>query len=82
MHAIREHPPTARRPKLTLLGLVETIQDCTDDEVECVATLRHLIGSGRARFEDTTTAVAEILAGGPAISLANHVGVCRRDVDE
>lgn len=74
---IRENRSEERRSKLTLLGLVEVVQDHAENDEESIATLQHLIASGRVRFEG----VAEIVAGCPAISPANRAGVGRRDVD-
>lgn len=36
--------------QMTLLELVQTICDVTDDDREVIATVRHLLGSGRVRL--------------------------------
>ena len=41
-----ESPPL----DLTLLELVEAVNDVTDDEVEVVATVRNLLQTGRVRL--------------------------------
>ena len=38
--------PSGGTPQLTLLELVESVADCTDDDEEVVATVIRMLGSG------------------------------------
>jgi hypothetical protein len=44
----RAHPSHSEEP--TLLSLIEAIHEVTDDHQEVIATVAHLLSSGRVRF--------------------------------
>lgn len=46
----RGHAPERRESTLTLLGLVEVVQECAESDAESVGALCHLFASGRARL--------------------------------
>ena len=51
--AIQTHPRQVQPPEpaqLTLLALVQTVNQVTDDEREVVATIVHLLRTGRVRL--------------------------------
>ncbi len=49
-HAVPIHRQTSVFGDLTLLDLVQAICDVTDDDGEVVATVRHLLRSGKVRL--------------------------------
>ena len=49
-HAIPIHHRASGFGDLTLLDLVQAICDVTDDDGEVVATVRHLLRSGKVRL--------------------------------
>ncbi len=42
---------TGRSPSLTLLDLVEAVAESCESEIEVIATIRHLLSSGRVRLQ-------------------------------
>ena len=48
--AISIHPETSESEELTLLELVQAICEVTVDDREVVATVRHMLRSGRVRL--------------------------------
>lgn len=53
----RWHLPGREESILTLLGLVEAVQECAENDAESIATLCHLFASGRARAGPLATTV-------------------------
>jgi len=51
VHSVQTTQPHEARPQeLTLLELVEAISDVTSDEHEIVATVKHMLSTGRVRL--------------------------------
>ena len=59
-------PNRTRQLEITLMDLVDAVQDASDDELETFATLLHMLNAGRVRFP-ADRVVIERLTGQPVV---------------